>query len=111
MQSTPQFPHTLAEFAWLSLAAFIGYFIKHLPSLFRRRTPAEEKKTEAEARQIDGSMMVKLMEASAQAVLDVAQLRREKEFQFARAEAEKARADLAEQQLDRRIRIGDGEDL
>ena len=119
-QSTPPYPRTLAEFAWIALAVFVTYFFKHLPALFRRQTPAESNKTQAEARQInvhsqieEGTMMIELIKVSAQAALDADRLRKEKEFQQARADglqeklriAESAR-DLAEQELDRHIRIG-----
>lgn len=122
MESTTPIPHSLAEFAWLALAAGLGYLAKQLPSLFRKRqSVAEAAKTEAETRQIDakseidtGHMWMDLLKLSAQATLEAERLRNEKDFQFARAErlanelkiAETAR-ELAERQLDRRlIRLG-----
>lgn len=120
-QSAPPIPHSLAEFAWIALAAGLGYLAKQLPSLFRKRqSVAEDAKTQAEARQIDakseidnGHMWMDLLKLSATATLEAERMRKEKDFQFERAErltnelkiAETAR-ELAELELDRHIRIG-----
>lgn len=93
LQSSPV-PHTWAEFAWLSIAAILGYLATHLPSLFRsKQSKAEEAKTLAESRRIDvqaniesGQMWMDLLKLSAQATLDAERLRREKEFWQGKAE-------------------------
>lgn len=114
MESTPPIPHTLAEFAWIALAAGLGYLAKQLPSLFRKRQSiAEAAKTQAEARQIDaksdidsGHMWMDLLKLSAVATLEAERMRKEKDFQFERAEALKAERDLLQIQLDDIIRVG-----
>lgn len=114
MESTPPIPHTLAEFAWIALAAGLGFLAKQLPSLFRKRQSiAEAAKTQAEARQIDtkanidsGHMWMDLLKLSAQATLEAERMRREKDFQFERAEVLKIEKELIEKQLDDIIRVG-----
>lgn len=114
MQQTAQPPHSWTDLVYLAVAAILGYGATYLPSLLRKKqSDAETKKTEAETRSIDlnttihaGDVMLGLIKEIAISTSTIEQLRKEKEFQFGRAEAEKSRADLAELELDRVIRIG-----
>jgi hypothetical protein len=114
MSDGTPFPHTWAEWIRLLIAAFLGFSTTLLPALFRRKqSAAETEKTKAETQHIQltdeiakGELLLKLMQAGAQAVDDVARLRKERDFWEGKAEAERSRADLAEHELDRIIRIG-----
>lgn len=115
MQDTPRIPHTWQEFVYFAIVAVIAGGGTWLATWFRKdQSKADTEKTRAETRSIDlastmhaGDMVIDLIKLAAQAQVDVEQLRREKEFQFNRAETLKAERDLLQYQLDsERIRIG-----
>lgn len=116
MQEVNPLPHSLRDLAYIAVTAFLTLAATLLPKLLRpRQSKAEEAKVKAEARLIDlnaaivsSDQMIKLVEKIAAATANVERLKAQKEFWQGRAEAESARADLAEAQLDRSIRIGGG---
>lgn len=65
---TPAYPHTLAQWVWLIAASALGYVGSVLKEwISKKRSPAEEAKTYAEARQIDTATNRELMQAIADA--------------------------------------------
>lgn len=116
MQETATIPHTVWEILRIGLGAILGVGGTLLASLLKKKqTTAEIRKTEAETRHLEltdrlaeGTMVVELMKAGAQAVLDVEQLRRKEEFQRGRADRLETERDLLQLELDKFIRIGKG---
>lgn len=114
MQESTAIPHSWQELIRLAAAIVLTYGSTYLPALFKRKqSEADVHKTEAETRQIDlsttlhaGDMLLKLMEQVAKATSDAERLRAKAEFWQAKAEAETLARELAERQLDERIRIG-----
>lgn len=109
MQTTPIIPHTLREWVYISVTAFLAFLASFLPKLFRpRQSHAEEVKTSTEAAVIASDQVLKLLKEIAYATENIERLRSQRDFWQGRAATEKARADLAEHELDKRIRIGGG---
>jgi len=114
MQETPPIPHTWQGWAQMVVAALLGYGATYLPSLIRKKqSDAETEKTKAETRQIDlnttihaGDVMLGLIKEIATSTGTIETLRKERDFQFERAEALKVEKELLEKQLDEVIRIG-----
>jgi hypothetical protein len=112
-QATPT-PHSWADLIYLALAAILGYGATYLPSLLRKRqSDAETEKTKAETRQIDlnttihaGDVMLGLIREIATSTSTIETLRKERDFQFDRAEVLKIEKGLLEKQLDDIIRVG-----
>lgn len=114
-QATPT-PHTWQDFIWYSLVAVLAGSGTWLASRLRKKqSDAETKKTEAETRSIDlnttihaGDVMLGLIKEIAVSTATIETLRRERDFQFERAEKLKTECALLESQLDKKIQIGDG---
>lgn len=120
---TAPIPHTLADYVLYVIVAILASGSTYLfPKLKRKQTAADIHKTEADANKSDaetrqinltgtmnaGDMLLRFMQQVMAANLKVEQLQGKMEFWQAKFETEKARADLAELELDKKIRIGDG---
>lgn len=110
-------PHDWPGLIRLIIVGLLGYGANTIPALLRRKqSAAEARKTDAEARQIDGKLMIDMMNLTAQATVDVERHRTRAEFQQARAdrlqaekEAVEVERNLIQLQLDKRVRIGDAQ--
>lgn len=117
MDATEIIPHSWPDLIRLAVVGLLGYGANTLPALLRRKqSAAETRKTDAEARQIDGKLMIDMMSLTAQATVDLERHRVRAEFQQTRAdrlqeERDKLKneRDLLQVQLDKKIRIGDGQ--
>ena len=80
LQDSSAIPHNWTQWFWLIVASSLGYAASLLKEwITRRRTPAEDFKTEAEARQIEVSTNVDLVKAATQAIVKVERLQSERE--------------------------------
>jgi len=107
-QNSFPFPHSLAELVWLAIVAFLTWAgTQFIPRIKKKQTEAETAKTHAETRSIDlhdtllaGDMLRQLMVSSAQAMLDVERLRKERDAQQARADRLEIELRMYELQMD-----------
>lgn len=107
--ATSLFPQSWRQFIWVVIAGIIGFLSKSGYSLFRpKQSHAEEVKTSTEAAVIASDQVLKLLKEIARATENIERLRSQRDFWQSRAETADARANLAEYELDKRIRIGGG---
>lgn len=68
-QELPVIPRTWSQWIWLALATSVGYAVSSLNEwIKRKRSPAEERKTDAEARAIDATTQQNLLQSAADAL-------------------------------------------
>lgn len=116
MEETSLIPRSWRDAALISVVPILAFLSNLIYKLIRpKQSKAEEARTVAEARSIDVSAavmasdtVVKLLREMATATSNIDRLRSQRDFWQDKAGGEKARADLAEYELDKRIRIGGG---
>lgn len=110
LQETPVIPHTWAQWLWTFLVASLGYAASLLTEWFKkRRSPAEEAKTNAETRSINTATDLSLVNAACEVLAKAGQVidkcnhwqrkAEELERRLVQAEADSAAAQLFTEQL------------
>lgn len=80
LQEPPVIPHTWAQWFWLIVASVLGYAGSALKEwVSKKRSPAEELKTQAEARQIDAATYLSLIQAANDAITKSCRLQDERD--------------------------------
>ena len=80
LQESPVIPHTWTQWVWVIIASFLGYAGSALKEwISKRRSPAEERKTDAETFRIHVDTNISLVQAVATAISKAERLQRERD--------------------------------
>lgn len=94
---TPVIPHTWIHAVWILVASSLGYAGSLLREwINKKRSPAEEAKTHAEARQIDANTNLELMKAASDALTKACRLQDERDHWQRKSESLEKRVELQE---------------
>lgn len=92
---TPAYPHTLAQWAWILVASAFGYAASLLEKwINKKRSPAEERKTDAEARQVEVATDLSLMQAASEALTRACRMQDERDHWQRKADSLQRQVEL-----------------
>lgn len=112
LQESPGIPHTWTQWFWVVVATVLGYAGSSIKEwIARKRSPAEERKTDAETRQIDTATNISLMQAASDALTKACRLQDERdhwERKAASLENQNQLLNVEIESMDKQMRRMDG---